>query len=162
MHRTGEWSPSDIETLKNGFLNGMSFKLLSERLGRSTTAVNKALSRFQIRPVRTRLKKTDWAQRPRQNLFQRRFVETEKIKVMRAALRRQRPVTITPSFLLAYLQSHGYSITMCNHVINAQHGRRYMLNQRPLTLVQLLVKANSIRLDEGKPIFLLEELDEDR
>jgi hypothetical protein len=53
-HRENFWSPEEIDALKRGFLDGTPTKLLSLRLGRSISALNKALSRFSIRNKRRR------------------------------------------------------------------------------------------------------------
>lgn len=154
MRHTEGWSTNEIELLKCGFLQGIPRKLLSAKLGRSITAVNKALSRFQIRPVKTRTRKET---RPFVQESTKKFKRTYENRGVR--LIQQKSIEISVPKLLEYLRLHGYVITVCDHVINAQHGMRYMLNQRPLTLVQLLVKANSIRLDEKQPIFVLPELE---
>lgn len=157
MRHIEGWSIHEIETLKCGFVNGESFKRLSEKLGRSITAVNKALSRFQIRPARNSLQK-----KSKQSLHRIPRKTAAKIHERRTTpLSSPKLLEITPHELLFYLRNCGYSITERSHIVNTQPGVRYMLNQRPLTLIQLLVKANGIRLDEGKPIFVLKKEEEE-
>ncbi|MDR1908054.1 MAG: hypothetical protein LBQ43_04325 [Holosporales bacterium] len=43
------WSHDEIEFIKKGFLSGLSVKVLARKLGRTPSALNKALSRFNIR-----------------------------------------------------------------------------------------------------------------
>ena len=49
MTRFIEWTVQDIEKMKMAFLEGKKIKIIAKQLGRSPTALNKALSRFGIR-----------------------------------------------------------------------------------------------------------------
>ncbi|MDR1598099.1 MAG: hypothetical protein LBR89_04155 [Holosporales bacterium] len=50
--KQSRWSPDEIEFIRQGFLDGMPVKVLAQMLGRSPTALNKALSRFRIRSTK--------------------------------------------------------------------------------------------------------------
>lgn len=53
---TQEWSATEISKMRSYFLAGLSMKDIASKLSRSTTAINKALSRFGIRPELPRQK----------------------------------------------------------------------------------------------------------
>ena len=52
MARFIEWTSGDIEQMKVAFLQGKTIKVIAKQLGRTPTALNKALSRFGIRQSR--------------------------------------------------------------------------------------------------------------
>ena len=49
MGRFVEWTTFEIEQMKIAFLQGKTIKVMAKQLGRTPTALNKALSRFGVR-----------------------------------------------------------------------------------------------------------------
>jgi len=49
-----EWTSKEIKELKEYFISGRSLKDMSALLGRSITAINKSLTRFEIRQYKPR------------------------------------------------------------------------------------------------------------
>ncbi|MDR2464451.1 MAG: hypothetical protein LBD36_02475 [Holosporales bacterium] len=133
-----EWTQKDICSLKRGFLDGKNIKYMSKQLGRSPTALHKALSRFKIRANVPRI---------HVNYMNKMYVQT--------------PTTIHASIsvVILYLKSYGYNIAKKIVFIDGEKTQKYFLDQRPITEVRLLLMANNIRLDERKPIFVIEETD---
>ena len=145
---SSSWSPSDILHLQQAYTQGLSLKALSLRFGRSPTALNKALSRFQIRkprepklstPPRPRPPRQMTLPRPREKIFCRRFnmVSLEQI--------------------MDYLNHQGYCAQSRRFLLNKQLHPFYLVNQRPSSPIHLLVLANSLRLQQHLPIFALSE-----
>lgn len=167
------WSAAEIEVLKCGFLERTSFKVLSQRLGRSPSAVNKALARFHIRPERPKTPKADLKLdfSPKQSrpdvLSAQGLLRAERSTRPHVCPRsrpvwpprkKDGPIPIFLDQLVAYLRRHGYPIEEHSHILGNKRTPFFTLNQRPLTPVQLLVKANTIRLDAKLPIFILQNL----
>lgn len=145
MKRAECWSSQEIETLKYGFLRGTPFKILSQELGRSPSALNKALSRFKIRQKTRRMTtKTFYRKEIPEKKLKRNFFNSS--------------VETSLEHIIFYLQNHGYAICGKTIVWGDKKITRYFFNQRPISPIRLLIIANSIRLDEKQPIFISQKI----
>jgi hypothetical protein len=139
VHNKSIWTQKEIFSLKRGFLEGENIKRLSKQLGRSPSALHKALSRFKIR----------------HNVSQIR--SGQKSIHLHAPIHAQQTIRTSINVVVIYLKNYGYNITQKTMFINGKCMQAYFLSQRPITAIRLLVMANNIRLDEKNPIFVIEQ-----
>jgi transposase len=178
------WTDQDLTHLKIAYRNGASLKMMAEILGRSTTAVNKALSRYGARPlgsqprgvrprtltkpvtlklVQQKIKELDTCQ---DTLGNSDISATFNPQAMRAyeALQdhsRQKRVElskwVTLEDLTIYLKKKGYPIMLKKQ--GEQKG--YWIRQKGfLTPARLLMFVNEMRVENHKPPFYVEQLTE--
>lgn len=150
MSNTNNWTPAEVEMLRNGFLVHKSIKLLAKELNRSPTALNKALSRFKIR------KKTRTLSNKPPVLKQKKEVKRHKKRLSIFDTHLQQT-----SFnqVIHYLRSQGYTINQKFVRLTPQKIlSQCFINQRPVSHAHLLVIANRIRLDNQQPIFMVDNL----
>jgi hypothetical protein len=131
--RAERWSSNDIEVIKFGFLSGIPLKVLAKKVGRTPTALSKALSRFNIRE--------------------------DYIRGLKAPTRNKRSMRTSVDFIIDFLNNHGYSVYKKTFCIGLRHFCEYFVNQQPVALARLIVIANGIRLEEHRPIFFVEGLE---
>lgn len=130
IHQKNErWSRQEIECIKSGFLSGLPIKILARKIGRSPSALNKALSRFRIRQGRSE---------------DQGFVK------------KKRPVRTSMKLVIQFLNSYGYNVSEKSFQIGDECTREYFVNQQPIAAIRLIVIANCIRLEERRPIFLVD------
>jgi hypothetical protein len=146
MPKNSLWSSREIELLKNGFSEGKPFKELSQELGRSTTALNKALARFHIRPY-NRKKDLDFPS----------FFSAEQARKcgFKSSKRRfsEKQLYASTGEIIQFLKNNGYNVRSKNFNKDCL----YFVNQHPVSFFRLLVMANSLRLERNLPIFLMNE-----
>ncbi|GHS91073.1 hypothetical protein AGMMS49949_00830 [Alphaproteobacteria bacterium] len=148
MRKTNAWSCQEIESLKNGFLEGTPFKILSQKLGRSPTALNKAVSRFHIRQVMRSNKSILVA------CTAPISVEAPPCKTRRTAnalFAQTRAATIDE--IINFLKDNGYDIRKKTVPCGNNVTEHYFVNRWAISATRLLVMANSIRLERKLPIF---------
>ena len=61
MKNTVDWTENKIELLKVSFLQGIAFKEIGRTLGKTASALNKALNRFEIRLQKRKLQYIEWS-----------------------------------------------------------------------------------------------------
>lgn len=181
MTRFIEWTVQDIEKMKMAFLEGKKIKIIAKQLGRSPTALNKALSRFGIRESKRNVKSYDihpcWSnylipkgfnQSPHyqpillknhrsKTIASSRSLPTEPLPkdqflIKREHLRSTNPIWVSITKVLRYLERQGYLI------IKGSLKDTYLLEDKTLSTSQLVVLANHLRIEEKKPIFLVDEV----
>lgn len=156
------WKPLEIEQLRLDFLKGFPIKMIARRLSRTPGAVNKALTRFHIRTPR------DF--RPRYPSFLR--VDLSKIQGIPShtyppqgaanSNQQKKPSTLTKKVqphrskgwvnfedVVAWLHDQHIACT-------PTEDERYLLQDRPHTLLQVILFANKRRIDQGLDIFFVE------
>ena len=134
------WSREEIEKLKEDFLKGAPIKIIAKALGRSPGAVNKALTRFQVRTPR---------------IFKEKILKYPSHKMHRLALLRERELKAkicwTPLIeVTKWLQNNGDSVTVSDGC--------FLINNRPMTEMQLIMHTNKKRIEQGFEIFLVEHV----
>ena len=141
MVTTANWSQDDIEKLKEEFLKGLPIKLIAKVLGRTPGAVNKALSRFQVRTPR---------------IFKERTHKDQCLRLAKLAIERERELKSKIHWaslqdVIKWLQEDvGDRVAFSDGCI--------LINNRPMTKMQLTMYANKKRLENGFEIFLVEDV----
>lgn len=143
------WASKDIEALKAGFLVGMSMKELARDLQRTPTALNKALSRFNIRE-RKRFNKPARTPSELQALQKKKTVVKYK-----KSPDREVKFTILDE-VVNYLGNYGYKIEQKAIKRDSKFIAQYFFEKKPISETRLVLIANSIRLDCKKPIFVIQ------
>lgn len=141
------WTPEEISLIKKGFLAGKLVKTLASEVGRSTTAVNKFLSRAGIRNRRWTIEKSK----------RRSYKKDDSLfKVSNAILRRTYSSEIPADFgdIVEYLTKMGYVISKNNSEYEKiLSGGNYTINNKPISEGKLLLLANRLRIENHQPIF---------
>ena len=150
---THEWSATDIAKARSYFLAGASLKNIASELKRSPTAINKALSRFGIRPI-----------------------SVEKGSKRKALRKRECPHYITaPSFEQRALQDEFDNWVsfwkMCNYLEKQKirfyevsefgiqlENRRFRVDAKILSARQLLIMTNKLRAENNLKAFFVRGL----
>ncbi len=169
MGRFVEWTTFEIEQMKIAFLQGKTIKVMAEQLGRTPTALNKALSRFGVRqsnlkPVKVPAPCIDW----------RRYLvpenaptsidddpilipPTPKVKssflMNRDFLRATDPRWVTLEKVIHYLERQGHRVKTNDAALDD-----YQVDGKPVKASYLLLLANRLRIEESKPIFMVSEV----
>jgi hypothetical protein len=163
------WSLNDIETLKHNFLRGVAIKITARSMGCSPSAVNKALTRFNIRP---KIFSRCWAHK--KPLYETSHlnhspihkdepetmndnrclahltVHTSQEKKPNLLMKGQKA---SPQQLLDFLKEHDYHIQP--RINRATWSVEFVMGNEVLNVKQLLLVANKIRCNEGLEIFIL-------
>lgn len=159
------WTQEEINTLRSAFLQGQRIKQIASILGKTPTALNKALSRFGIRNTAPP-KRYQWLS----NSIPSQIIKTKEIKVQqqptpikskKKSLRlrlRDCSIWVPLSNIVRYLKDKGIlsEIIPTPNSPLSKEGRIYFLHSRLATPSQLILRANELRLEEKKPIFLVE------
>lgn len=140
-YASSSWTHHDLLQLRQGYERKIPLRDLALQLGRSPTAINKALTRFHIRPTRATKK----------------ALESKRVLFFRSTPRGRKKdepsVMASLSDMMFYLQAHGYAIQARLFTLNQQACPFYLVNQRPSSPVRILVLANTLRLEQHLPIF---------
>lgn len=149
-----EWSATDISKARSYFLAGLSIKAIAENLSRSTTATNKALSRFDIRPKL--LKK-------RSEKIQFRTKKKDQYSLMapsfeHRALQEEFDNWVSFWKLCDYLTREN----ICFYEISASgtsiEHRQFRVDAKILSARQLLMMANKMRTENNLKAFFVRGL----
>ncbi|MDR1208025.1 MAG: hypothetical protein LBJ89_01595 [Holosporales bacterium] len=132
--KTVRWSYREIKFIKFGFLSGIPIKILAQQIGRSPSALNKALSRYHIR-------------------------NNETFGKNKCPVRKKRPMETSMDFVIQFLNSNGYNVCKRPFHVGAKYVCEYFINQQPVAPARLIVIANGLRLEERRSIFLVKEHD---
>lgn len=118
------WSLKDIEVLRQFYLTNQSIKSIAQTLEPTPTAVNKALTRFKIRPYHGSQYKSLCLNRIK--------IESKKSAPIEAIL--------------------DYANNVMKIALMVQK-EKFFLDQRPVTKNQILFKVNYHRMKNHLPIF---------
>jgi len=150
---THEWSAADIEKARSYFLAGSSLKNIANELKRTLTAINKALSRFGIRPM-----------------------SLEKGSKRKVSRKRECPHYITaPSFEQRALQDEFDNWVsfwkVCNYLEKKKirfyevsefriqlENRKFRVDSKILSARQLLMMTNKLRAENNLKAFFVRGL----
>ena len=157
------WTPEEIALIKSGFLEGKLVKVIALEVGRSPTAVNKFLSRSGIRTRRWSIQKSAHLEqlspknnrslKGRENLIK----QQNSIKVGETDDVYSGEVTTDFQEVLEYLRSNGYSISKNSKKMFAPTDD-YVVNDKPISDVRLLILANRLRCEKHQPVFSVSEI----
>jgi hypothetical protein len=143
--RSKTWKNNEIEILKNKFLEGKSIKEISKEMGRTPTALNKAVSRFGIRQSRSYKPKST-----SRNSIDNLFTNSDKI-IFKSKVREENK-WVDINKVVNYLHKKGIFVN--KNDIDTKD--LYFLDSKPLLASQLVLKANRLRVEENKKIFLVD------
>ncbi|MBP9752320.1 MAG: hypothetical protein KBD31_00705 [Proteobacteria bacterium] len=154
------WTHSDIESLTIFYTTGLSIKEIAKKMGRSPTALHKAISRFKLHPIRGPYFKKDSSsgnvaenglpivpknQRSHpsylKELFQKYFNEE----------------WVSFEEVLAYLKEKQVVIDKINNT-NDLHEQMYAFKNKIFVASQVLLIANKLRVEEKKTPFKVESM----
>lgn len=175
MGRFMEWTSTEIEQMKQAFLQGEQIKIIAKKLGRTPTALNKALSRFGVRPPRKKnlpssIPTVDWKRYllpqdvkedslivlPSPSLdnvsSSNKNSEPDFFKTRRY-LKEKNSAWVPFSKITNHLEKQGYRVTC----LDAKQGQ-FELDKKTVEKSYLLLLANRLRVEEAKPIFLVDEI----
>ena len=130
------WTEDEIDRLRLDFLRGLSIKAIARIMERTPTAVNKALTRFQIRTPRTIRKDETNDSSKRKHFFEKESRIRENIP------------WIPFLTVIDWLRNQGLIIKRIED--------EYHIGKRPYSPNQLLMFANKLRIEQGHEIFLVE------
>ena len=147
-----EWSANDINKARSYFLNGLTVKAIARELGRTTTATNKALSRFGIR-----------YKKPRRYYSEMPLQQKERIALVapsfeRKALCKEFENWVSFWHLCEYLSTQNVCIYELSPSNIELEQRQFRVGTRILSARQLLMLANKIRTDNNLKAFFVREL----
>ena len=138
--RNRAWTQEEIDVLRTGFNAGKLIKIIAVEVGRSTTAVNKFLSRSGIRTRR-------WS-------IERVHAPSVKFAEHKVAACTAIGKTSSLEKVIIYLQQNGYTVSESpNPTIGG-----YFLDNKPISSIKLLIIANKLREERCQPPFSAPEL----
>lgn len=158
------WAETDINTLRISFLQGLSLKAMARILDKSPGAVNKALTRFSIRPAKKN--KCVWSLFPHKSENSKALVlRTRPLVSLRSTVAwHSKGVRMTQQ----KLDSHWVSLKDVINFLHEQresvtvmgHGKEavYYMNRRMVVPSQLLLKANQLRFEKKLAPFCVDSL----
>lgn len=137
------WTQEEIEKMKLNFLKGKSIKTMARELGRTPSALNKALSRFGVRHQARKIAPVVDCKKNNGLIF-------PSIKRQECV---QRPHILWVSLMkvIDYLSKSGYAIRLCEK-------GNVVLNSKKTSHTYLIMLANKLRQEENKPVFMVEEI----
>jgi hypothetical protein len=140
------WSKADVEQLEKYYAAGKRIKIIAQKLHRSPSAVNKAISRYGL--IR-RCQRMNFSRRTK---F---FGDTRQLELNNSIQRGKKFVDVVT--LTRYLESKGYVISkstdFAKNIFCCAKEEIFTVNNVPMTTMNLLLLANKIRIDERQPIF---------
>ena len=153
------WTADDIEAMKNGFLKGLSIKVIAKELGRSPTALNKALSRFCIRKPRPPIKRTLWNdfgnRKPEKTLTPMEAIKKLDRRLRRAQKLKEKNVWVVMDDVLSLLDKHHHTVYLKTKKINPSDSE-YVCDGKNVTALSLIFLANRYRIESDKAPFYVE------
>lgn len=142
------WTMEEISRLKAEYAAGKRLKTIASELGRSLSAVNKAVTRLAINRRNPRV-----------------FSDKKNIKLTIYRNKRQNIIsknintqnTVSFVTITRYLQSKGFTISKFSDPIagNCYKNEKevFKVDNTLMTKMKLLLLANRIRIEEKEPIF---------
>lgn len=171
MKNTIDWTADKIELLKVAFLQGNQLKQIAKTLGKTASALNKALDRFGIRSQKRKRQYIEWSPSdPHCQSGIPSFIGFEKKKetpvgkkILCFKHRRKSKddsVWVALPEVVSYVRNKGVPLKSLAKPLTPDlfSEAQFILNHKPLTALQLLFMANEFRLAEKQPIFLVSEV----
>ena len=150
-YKYSQWSNEELSKLERDYNSGKRLKVIADELGRSLSAVNKFISRSGLRK--------NGASRKRQTSFIKRESPNNNTNLKNCQHKINKYKQRNSSFedVVKYLISKGYCISEYNGIIkNGEEA--FLLFDKPINKLQLLLIANKLRLEENLPVFLVNNL----
>lgn len=139
MNRS-QWTSAEIKYLNHAYFSGKKIKVIANELNRTEMSINKAIARFNIRP---KLIRTPRPKLPAQ--LNRKAIRAKRSKGMRNLLH-DNWVTIQKMF--DWMTNNGIRV-----ITDDKTPCVFKVDNVPMTLGQLLLRCNRLRLAKGLAIF---------
>ncbi len=147
------WTSREINKLKTDYAAGKRIKIIANELGRSTSAVNKTISRLAMTRRNIRVLST------------KKYTKfATRLKKENNFIQKKTPKKNTVSFITItkYLNSKGISIfKFSNPIIEHCYKNEkevFKVGNIPMTKMKVLLLANKMRIEEKEPIFSLKDI----
>lgn len=153
------WKQTEIQSLKDYYTQGLPIKKIAEHLGRSQTALSKAITRFNLLqykpPQKLRKDYKNFSdnilgmppiQQSQKTIFIKRFFALE-----------MREKWVEFNDVLHYLSQQNIKVTML-HKTNHYGEALYSLNNKTVVSTQILLVANRIRVENADVPFKVKKL----
>ena len=145
------WTSEEIEVIKSAFIAGKLVKTIADEVGRSATAVNKFLSRSGIRKRRWSIEKNMNIPSKKQKIFEVSKNTLNKIYT--------NELQVDFKDVVTYLRNNGYLIMKNNSAQRIFYSdANYLINNKPLSDIKILLLANRLRTEQRQPIFSVSDL----
>ncbi|MDP2193735.1 MAG: hypothetical protein Q8K36_04355 [Alphaproteobacteria bacterium] len=154
-----QWTQNDINLLKTYYMQGLPIKLISQHLGRSQTALSKAISRFNLlkyKPVQT-------VRNEYRNILDdslsilRRKANHKAAQIKRFFCLETSEKWVRLDEVIAYLKRNKIRVSLLNQK-NGSGECLYSLNQKTVVSSQLLLAANRLRVEKNQVPFKVKNL----
>lgn len=153
------WTKKEVEYLKSSFLNGQQIKAIARAMGRTPSAVNKALSRFGLRShksFQTYYGIPKVATLPRQYLHKKHTIRpTQPAQNLPLNTSRDdtQPEWVSMTSVLDWLKNEQIFV-----LFRAGHSFPFVVGAKPMTTEQVVLHANKLRLERKQPPFMVENV----
>lgn len=154
-----QWTQNDINLLKNYYMQGLPIKLISHHLGRSQTALSKAISRFNL----LKYKPGQEVRNEYRNLLGdslnilRRTANNKAEQIKRFFSLEASEKWVRLEDIIAFLKHNKIRVIALNQK-NSSEEDLYSLNQKTVVASQLLLAANRLRVEQKQIPFKVKNL----
>jgi hypothetical protein len=149
------WTANDIETLSVYYTKGFPIKEISRRLGRSPTALHKAISRYKLHPLKSDKPKDKTKEiLPSTSIFKE---HNEKSYIKKFFQKCMNENWVSFNNVVDYLRQKGIDVEFLDKK-NNNHEDLYALNNKVFVAPQVLLVANKLRIEEKKMPFKVENV----
>lgn len=142
------WTEEDIKKIRCCFIEGLQIKDIAKELNRTPTAINKALSRFNIRPIRQGIE-------VRSSLKENKTCLAKKPSFEIKSLHREIDNWVSFCKLCDYLAQQKvrfYEVTKAGVSLEQ---RQFKVGEKILSTRELMMMANKIRFEKNLgPLFV--------
>ncbi|CAO5677044.1 MAG: hypothetical protein HEEMFOPI_01055 [Holosporales bacterium] len=147
------WTHQDIENLTVFYTTGLPIKEISKKMGRTPTALHKAISRFKLHPSRNLFSKTADNGLPKVPKNQRRH--PSYLKDLFEKCFNEHWVTFDE--VLNYLKEKKLHVTKLNQKSDTFE-TMYALKNKIFVASQILLIANKLRVEENQIPYKVESM----
>ena len=147
------WTPGEIRQLASLYDQKLPIKMIAREMERTPTAVNKALSRFQIRPTLEQQGRINHKKVQRE---QREMEIFSALTINHTLSEKTNCFNETSSSMgqiVAWLESEGIDVKPFRNV--RLPAFKYLIDKKPMTDLQVVLLANKRRLSGGLSRFVV-------
>lgn len=181
MKQNNPWTNEELNQARIDFLKGEKIKIIADKLGRSITSLNKMLTRYKIRKSSSQSfqKKSYVEWNPRASYCRDKLPPIIEYRSLKPS---SQPTQIQPApkpdkkekrlikdnpwvsldEVVTYIKRKGISIETFHldrtSAPTAYKEATFFLEKKPCSPLKVVLFANKLRLEEGKPTFLIKEV----
>lgn len=157
------WTKEEVDYLKRLFQKGLSLKEMSHHLGRSPSALNKALNRFDIRkqkktfPVTLKFFPKKNVSFSSSSALSKRACNSKNTppNSERRSITSQVVHWVSLNDVVDWLNSHYIRVSKYTTASNTAKTINHYIGKVPVTPLQLVMYANNLRLQKKQTIFMV-------